>query len=88
MELARDLAGIFERPRVLTDGARAAGDPIAVLVGLLWRRALVASWADALKMSRSVLPRRQPPPNQPTWSSRYVSPVRSWRHGGCRRRSR
>lgn len=43
--LAADLAGIFERPRALIDGARAAGDPIAVLpvlFALIWRRALLA----------------------------------------------
>jgi hypothetical protein len=43
--LAGDLPGVFERPRALIDGVRAAGDPIAVLpalFGLLWRRVLLA----------------------------------------------
>lgn len=56
--LARDLAGIFERPRALMDGARAAGDPIAVLpalFGLLWRRALLADLASEPLGSRSVV---------------------------------
>jgi hypothetical protein len=48
--LARDLAGVFARPRTLMDGARAAGDPIGVLpalFSLLWRRALLADLASA-----------------------------------------
>jgi hypothetical protein len=56
--LARDLAGIFERPRALMDGARAAGDPIAVLpalFGLLWRRDLLADLASEPLDSRSVV---------------------------------
>ena len=55
--LARDLAGIFERPRALMDGTRAAGDPIAVLpalFGLLWRRALVTDLDSESLDSRSV----------------------------------
>ena len=58
MPLARDLAGIFERPRALMDGARAAGDPIAVLpapFGLLWRRDLLADLASEPLGSRSVV---------------------------------
>jgi hypothetical protein len=56
--LARDLAGIFERPRALMDGTRAAGDPVAVLpvlFGLLWRRALLADLASEPLDSRSVV---------------------------------
>ena len=56
--LARDLARIFERPRALMDGARAAGDPIAVLpalFGLLWRQTLVADLASEPLDSRSVV---------------------------------
>jgi hypothetical protein len=56
--LASDLPGIFERPRPLMDGARAAGDPIAVLpalFGLLWRRALLADLASEPLDSRSVV---------------------------------
>ncbi len=56
--LARDLAGIFARPRALMDGARAAGDPIEVLpalFSLLWRRALLADLASAPLDSRSVV---------------------------------
>ena len=40
------------------DGARAAGDPIAVLpalFGLLWRRRLLADLASALLDSRSLV---------------------------------
>jgi hypothetical protein len=56
--LARDLAGIFERPRALMEGARAAGHPVAVLpvlFGLLWRRALLADLASEPLDSRSVV---------------------------------
>ena len=56
--LAGDLAGIFERPRALMDGVRAAGDPIAVLpvlFGLLWRRALLTDLASEPLDSRSVV---------------------------------
>lgn len=55
---ARDLPGIFDRPRSLMDGARAAGDPIAVLpalFGLLWQRTLVADMALEPLNSRSVV---------------------------------
>ena len=56
--LVRDLARVFARPRALMDGARTAGDPIAVLpalFSLLWRRALLTDLASAPLDSRSVV---------------------------------
>jgi hypothetical protein len=48
---AADLARVFASPLSLMDGARAAGDPIAVLpvlFSLLWRRRLLADLATSL----------------------------------------
>ncbi len=48
---AADLVRVFASPLALMDGARAAGDPIAVLpalFGLLWRRRLLADLTTSL----------------------------------------
>jgi len=53
-----DLVQAFARPLALMDGARAVGDPIAVLpalFNLLWRRVLLANVTPALLASRSVV---------------------------------
>jgi hypothetical protein len=53
-----DLVQAFARPLALMDGARAVGDPIAVLpalFNLLWRRVLVVDFTSALLASRSVV---------------------------------
>ncbi len=47
----RDGGAVFASPLALMDGARAAGDPIAVLpalFGLLWRRRLLADLTTSL----------------------------------------
>ncbi len=55
---AGDLVQAFACPLALMDGARAVGDPVAVLpalFNLLWRRVLLADLTSALLASRSVV---------------------------------
>lgn len=55
---AADLARVFTSPLALMDGARAAGDPIAMLpalFGLLWRRRLLADLTTSLLGPRSLV---------------------------------
>lgn len=87
-----DLAQAFARPLALMDGARAVGDPIAVLpalFNLLWRRVLLVDVTSALLASRSVVwspgggPRRSPglpgcrPASRSGWGARHMLSSRS-----------
>lgn len=61
-DIARVLAGVFVEPKLLMDGARGAGDPVAVLpvlYHLLWKQTLVTDVAAGLLGPGSVVSVRQ-----------------------------